>query len=191
MPPFTKLAGPVRNAAGSMVYAFKIGAANPAAWVAGIAVNAPPEQVLPTVLDPRFDPTRAALVDTGSKIPGRPPTAAVSGASITAHVAQYEPGHIAIALSGPSQPGAVLVVSENYYPGWTATSSTRTLPIARVNYNLIGVGLPAGTQHVDLAFHEPLYATGRLLTFIALIVAIMAASGGLILDRRREPSSVS
>jgi hypothetical protein len=189
--PFTKLAGPARNAGGSMVYAFKIAAANPAAWVAGVAVNAPPDQVLPTVLDPRFDPTRAALVDTGSKIPGGPPTAAVSGTSVTAHVAQYEPGHIGIALSGPSPDGAVLVVSENYYPGWTATASTKTLPISRVNYNLIGVGLPAGTQRVDLTFREPLYTMGKLLTFIALIVAIAAATGGLILDRRRAPSTVT
>jgi hypothetical protein len=115
----------------------------------------------------------------------------VSGTSVTAHVAQYEPGHIGIALSGPSPDGAVLVVSENYYPGWTATASTKTLPISRVNYNLIGVGLPAGTQRVDLTFREPLYTMGKLLTFIALIVAIAAATGGLILDRRRAPSTVT
>src|SRR5436190_2172087 len=77
LPPFTKLAGPVRNANGSMVYAFRMAAANPYASVANSAVKAEPQQVLPTVLDPRFDPRMAAIVDTGASIQGGSPTGLV------------------------------------------------------------------------------------------------------------------
>src|SRR5258708_14586460 len=58
--PFVKLAGPVRNANGSMVYAYRLPGDNPLAWVAGAAVSVPGEQGPPTVLNPRCDPARAA-----------------------------------------------------------------------------------------------------------------------------------
>ena len=192
MPPFMKLAGPVRNAAGSMVYAYRISAPNPIAWVAGGAVSAPVEQVLPTVLDPRFDPTRAALIDTGSSLPPRD-VARVAPTTLTARVSAYAPGRISIDLSAPATDGTVLVVSENYYPGWTARSQSSALPISRVNYNLIGVGLAAGTQHVDLTFVDPKYAPGKRITLIALVLAIGIIIAGLVVERRHsaavEPSA--
>jgi hypothetical protein len=50
--PFVRLAGPVRNAAGSMVYAYQIPRDNPAAWVTTSMVKAPEVQALATVVDP-------------------------------------------------------------------------------------------------------------------------------------------
>lgn len=188
-PPFTKLAGPVRNAAGSMVFAYRIGMANPFAWVAGGAVKAEPQQVLPTVLDPRFSPSLAAIVDTGSALPVKDPSQ-LKPATITAKTKSYEPGRIVIDLSAPATGGEVLVASENYYPGWTATSGTTSLPISRVNYNLIGVSLPPGTQHVELTFADPSYARGKAITLVALAVAALLLIAGVVMGRRRRPEAV-
>jgi hypothetical protein len=182
--PFVKLAGPVRNAGGSMVYAYRIPGDNPAAWVAGSAVSARPDQLLPTVLDPRFDATRAALIDTGASISTRDVTLAVP-ALVTARVSKYEPGHLSIDLSGPATDGSVLVVSENYFPGWKATSGTTALPTSRANYNLIGVGLTAGTRHVDLTFIDSAYVRGKRMTLVALLIAVGGLIAGLAIDRRR------
>jgi hypothetical protein len=190
LPAFAKLAGPVRNAAGSMVYSFRIPAPNPAAWVAGGAVSAPPDQVLPTVLDPRFDPMRAVLIDTGATIPTRS-VSAVTPATVSAHVARYEPGRISIDLSAPAPDGAVLVVSENYYPGWGATAGAAPLQTSRANYNLIGVGLTTGTRHVDLSFTDPSYGRGTLMTLVALLLAIVGLIGGLVIDRRHAAAPTS
>jgi uncharacterized membrane protein YfhO len=55
-----------------------------------------------------------------------------------------------------------------------------------VNYNLIGVSLTAGTKHVELSFADPAYPMGKLLTWIALLVAALACIGGLFLDRRAQ-----
>ena len=185
MSPFTKLAGPVRNAAGSMVYGYRISAQNPAAWVTGGAVGVPVEQALSIVLSPRFDPTRAAVIDTGSSLPPRE-IARVTPSTITARVSAYAPGRISVELSSPATEGAVLVVSENYYPGWTAWHDSAFLPISRVNYNLIGVGLTPGMRRVDLTFADPAYARGKLITFVALLLAIALIVGGLVIDRRRS-----
>jgi hypothetical protein len=188
LPPFAKLAGPVRNANGSMVFAYRMGAANPYAWIASAAVQASPEQVLPTVLDPRFDPNLAAIVDTGAFMKGGPATG-LAPARNMAIVRSYEPGKVTLELSQPAAAGNILVVSENYYPGWTRSLDSASEPVSRVNYNLIGVALRAGDRSVTLTFQDPGYARGKTITLIALTLAVILLVVGLVVDRRRtEPA---
>ncbi|HET9424678.1 MAG TPA: hypothetical protein VFO55_04840 [Gemmatimonadaceae bacterium] len=189
-PPFTKLAGPVRNANGSMVFAYRVGMPNPYAWVAGGAVKAQPEQVLPTILDPRFNPALAAIVDTGQSIPATDPGQLVPSAA-SARVTSYAPGKVSVELTQPATEGSVLVVSENYYPGWTATSGSVDLPLSRANYNLIGVSLPAGTRQVELSFADAAYARGRIVTFVALAVAALLLMAGIVMNRRARVEPVA
>jgi hypothetical protein len=189
-PPFTTLAGPARNANGSMVYAYRMGAPNPYAWVASRAVKADPAQVLPTVLDPRFDPRMAAIVDTGSTFEVGAATGLVASTN-AATVRSYEPGKVSIDLATPALAGSVLVLSENFYPGWTASAGTASLPVSRVNYNLIGVALQPGTQHVDVTFADPGYPRGKAITLAAVAVAVVLLMVGLVADRRRVEPAVA
>src|SRR5260370_3186932 len=69
--PFVKLAGPVRNANGSMVYAYRLPGDNPLAWVAGAPVSAPGGEGPPTGLKSPYDSARAALIRHGSRMPPR------------------------------------------------------------------------------------------------------------------------
>ena len=65
--PFTRLAGPVKSAAGSTVYAYKLAGDYPPAWVASAMIKAPQKpEALGTVLDPRFDQRTVAIVDTSA-----------------------------------------------------------------------------------------------------------------------------
>ena len=184
----TRVAGPVRNSAGSTTYLFKLPGDNPAAWVAPVIVKAPDDVVLATLSDPRLDDVRrAALFDTSAKVTARtdvrslPP---VLPESVT--VTRYEPGHITVRLGAPAPAGAALVVSENYYPGWRATSAGRELPIGRADYTLIGVELPAGATEVDLTFRSPTYERGKLVTLAALGTSLLLLAGGLLVGRRRR-----
>src|SRR5205814_1906649 len=87
---------------------------------------------------------------------------------LTARVTGYSPGHIVVDLSGPAPEGSVLVVSENFFPGWKATNGSVPLTTSRVNYNLIGVALRPGTKHVELSFADTAYGRGKFMTGIAL-----------------------
>jgi uncharacterized membrane protein YfhO len=89
-------------------------------------------------------------------------------------------------LAKPAPAGSVLVVSENYYPGWTATVDGKSAPVVRTDYSLIGVVLPAGATHVDLTFSSPAYKRGKALTLIALGLSIVAIAVGVAGDRRRR-----
>ena len=182
----TLVKGPVRNASGDTVYLFRFNAENPYSWVAPVAVKAPDDQVLATLLDPRFDSERAALFDSSANV-------AVSEAvqtlpaplAITASVRRYEPGKVEIDLSAPAPQGASLVVSENYYPGWRATVDGKPAPIGRADYTLIGVELPAGARSIELNFTSPSYQRGKVITWIAIAVGLLMLGAGLWRDRRR------
>jgi hypothetical protein len=184
LPAFTKLAGPVRNAAGSMIYAYKLPLQNRFAWVASAIVKAPQEQALATVLDARFEPTRVAIADTSARdIPGVQlqtlPAPAVSRVRVTS----YGPGAIDLSLDQPTTPGQALVVSENYFPGWRATVDGRSAPTGRMNYNLIGVALPQGASAVQLRFDDAAYEKGKRVTLIAIALAVLLWVAGVVIDR--------
>jgi hypothetical protein len=184
----TLMAGPVRDAAGSMVYAYRLPGDMSPAWVASAMVKASEEQALGTILDPRFDPKRVAIVDSSAKdvqtqtLQGLPEPAAAR-AKVTATTDQsYD-----VTIEPPAMAGSALVVSENYYPGWQATVDGKPTPVARMNFNLIGVPLPAGARTVHLRFEDSAYEKGKVLTLVALGLALLAWIVGGIVESRRRP----
>ena len=184
----TRVVGPVRNSAGSMAYLFELPGEHPAAWVAPVIVKASDDVVLATLSDARYDDVRrAALFDTSAKVTAKTnPRALPPVLPFGVKVTRYDPGHITVRLEEPAPAGSALVVSENYYPGWRATSAGRELAVGRANYVLIGVELPAGATDVDLTFHSATYERGKGITLGALGTGVLLALAGLLVDRRRR-----
>lgn len=183
----TRVAGPVRTAAGTTVYLFDLPGEQPFAWVAPLIVKAADPEVLATVLDPRFPVRSAALFAPDA------PVQAVANvqslpeeSSIRVTTTSYAPGDISLTLSEPAPAGSALVVSENYYPVWQAEVDGQPATAARVNYTLTGVELPAGARSVRLRFVSPAYETGKTTTIVALILAFAALAAGIVVDRRRR-----
>jgi hypothetical protein len=188
IPGLAHVVGPVRNAAGSMVHLYRFAEDAPLAWVASGIVKAPDEAVLGTVRDPRVDARvqrQVALFDTASAVRGQPANAALPAPSAAAvKVLSYAPGRISLELSEPAPAGSALVVSENFFPGWTATANGAAATVGRADYSLVGVELPAGATKVELAFRDPAYGKGKALTLAALLAAILLAGAGVVMDRR-------
>jgi uncharacterized membrane protein YfhO len=105
--------------------------------------------------------------------------------SITTTVRQYEPGNVKIDLSAPAPQGSSLVVSENYYPGWTAAVDGKPARIGRADFTMIGVELPAGARSVALNFTSPAYQKGKTITWIAIALGFLMLGAGVWRDRRR------
>lgn len=80
------------------------------------------------------------------------------------------------------------MVSENYYPGWTATVDGKPAVVGRADVSLIGVALPEGGRTIELAFVNEPYMTGRLVTRLAVFVALLLWAAGAIVQRRRSAS---
>ena len=184
--PFALLAGPTRSAAGSTVYAYKLPGDNPLAWVTSGMTKAPQNLAAATVLDPRFDQRTVAIVDTSAtSIQAGPIQTLPPAATIGVRVTNYAPGAIDLTLDAPSVAGQALVVSENYFPGWSATADGKPATVALMDYNLIGVALPAGTKNVSIRFIDAAYEKGKVVTWIALLLSIVLWIGGWLADRRR------
>ena len=181
----TRVVGPVTNAAGSIVYLFRLPGDNPVAWVTPVAVKAPDDQALATVRDPRFDPVRAAIFDTAARVPVDSNVRTLPAPlPLTVTATRYDPGHMTFRLSGPAPAKATLVVSENFYPGWAATVDGRPTPTARADYTLIGVPLPEGALSVDLVFRDPALPRGTWITCVALLVSLIWLGVAPARDRR-------
>ncbi len=181
----TLLAGPVKNSAGSTVYLYRLPGDNPYAWVAAANAKAPDPEIAQAVLDPRFDPMRLAVYSDTTTLAITPPATLPAPLTISTTTTNYRPGHATIALSAPAPANASLVVSENYYPGWTATVNGAAQPVYRANYNLIGIPLPSGAQTVELSFHDAGVTNGKRITIVAVLTALLALGYGVVMDRRR------
>jgi membrane protein YfhO len=183
---FIRRVGPVRNAAGNEVWLFELDEPNPAAWVAPLITEAPPDAIRTTVMDPSFDVRRAALFDSSAAVQGSPVAVAPEPLSTRVRVSYPSPREIHVDLDGPAPEGSALIVSENWYPGWRALVDGRPATVARADYTLMGIPLSAGARRVELSFADPVYARGRIVTIVGLLITSALIAGGLVVERRRR-----
>lgn len=185
-----RVAGPVRNAFGTMAYLYQLPGEHPPAWVAPLAVKLDDATARATLLDPRFDVRRVAIFDTAAAVATKPVnTPMPEPLNITASVTTFEPGRIDVQLDAPAPEGSTLLVSENFYPGWTATVDGASAPIGRADFVLTGVQLPAGAREIQLRFDSAPYHQGKLITIVALAIAAIVLGAGAAYDRRRAMTS--
>lgn len=186
IPGYTKLLGPVTDSEGTPLYLFSVPGDNPPAWVAPVIVKAPGDAVFATVLDQRFDPATAALFDTSANVRAVDVKQSPAPLAMSAQVTRYDPGHITVRLSEPAPAGSALIVSENYYPGWHATVDGKEAAIGRADFTLIGVELPAGARDIELVYSSATFERGKLITTVALLIAVLAVIAGALAERRQR-----
>jgi hypothetical protein len=185
--PIAKLVGPVQDAGGNAVYLYKLPGENPLAWLAPVFVKAPEDQIFAAVLNPQFDATRVAVLDINSRIQAQQITAPPPPLPTPVRTTSYAPGVIELQIDSSPPAGSALVVSENYFSGWTATVDGRPAPTDRVDYNLIGVQLPANANRVELRFNDPAYQRGKVVTLLAIAVSLALLIFGVVAERRKQP----
>ena len=83
-----------------------------------------------------------------------------------------------------SQKGGVVVLSEIYYPGWTCTVDGEPTGIARANYVLRAIKVPAGEHEVVMSFDPQTVHITETIAYASLaVLALMLV--GLIVVRVR------
>ena len=87
-----------------------------------------------------------------------------------------------------SQQGGVVVFSEIYYPGWTCTIDGQPTDIARANYVLRAIKVPAGEHEVIMTFDPQTVHVTEAIAYGALIVLalMLIALLGLSFYRKRQ-----
>jgi hypothetical protein len=180
------VAGPVTSYEGQPTYIYRFAGALPYAFLVPEAVKVPDAQVLPTLLDPRFDPRTILLVPQDAAA-GQAAVAAVP-APIDVAVQATEPaaGHLRLALATPAPKAAYVFVAENWYPSWTATVDGKAAPVLRAQHSMMAVPVPAGATNVDLRFVAAEYPMAKAISLGAIVAVLVVAGLAVVANRRRD-----
>ena len=132
-------------------------------------------QVVDNILNSDVDYSTTAVVE-GKDLP------TLSGLTPGASVRMGESGPDVMRFEVETEKPALLVISSNYYPGWTAEVNGKSAPIYRTNFVSTGVLVPQGRSEVVLSFVTPGFRHGLVFT----IIFVMISLGGMIFIRWTE-----
>ena len=99
----------------------------------------------------------------------------------------YEPNLLKYTVS--SQTGGVLVFSEIFYPGWTATIDGQPAELGRVNYVLRALHVGAGKHQVELAFFPQTVKTTETIAYVSLALMLLLVLAAMALGLRKRKTT--
>ena len=97
---------------------------------------------------------------------------------------KYEPNSLTYTIN--SAKGGVVVFSEIYYPGWTASIDGQPAELGRVNYILRALNVKAGKHEVVLEFHPSSISTTETIAYVALVVLLLAICAALFIEWKKQ-----
>ncbi len=80
----------------------------------------------------------------------------------------------------------VLVFSEIYYPGWTATVDGQPVELGRVNYILRAINIKPGTHEVVLDFHPTSIRKTETVAYVSYGVLVLLIALGFFFEWRKR-----
>jgi hypothetical protein len=136
-----------------------------------------------------FDPQSTAIVQSAYK-----PAASLSPAWDSAAVIRlvaYDNDALSYETNAAAPQFAVF--SEVFYDrGWKAFIDDKEVPIAKTNYVLRGLSVPAGKHVIRFTFEPQSYILGsRITLFSQLIVLLLLAAGAFMAYRRTRASKAA
>jgi Bacterial membrane protein YfhO len=151
----------------------------PRVWVASEQrVVGDSERALRAVGDPDWDPRRVAVLE-------EPVPNLEGGSGGDAWLVEYEPERVVVDVV--SRGHGLLVLSDLFYPGWTARVDGREVDVERADYLLRGVPLPDGRHRVEFRYEPLSWRIGWILSLVALLalLALVALATAGVRARRR------
>lgn len=85
-----------------------------------------------------------------------------------------------------SDKGGVVVFSEVYYPGWTATVDGSATDVARANYVLRAINVPAGKHEVVFSFNPESVHTTEAIAYVALAALALLVVVAVVMNLRKK-----
>ncbi|MBN1660597.1 MAG: YfhO family protein [Anaerolineae bacterium] len=130
------------------------------------------EAALALLRDPAFDPAREVVftAESGTERIAEPGT--VESTTSTARVVSYQAEEVRVEAE-MSAPG-YLVLTDTYYPGWTATVDGQPAPILKADLYFRAVPLDAGSHEVVFLYEPHAMRLGALISLIATGVWLVA-----------------
>ena len=110
--------------------------------------------------------------------------AAVQDSTSNVTLTAYEPNQLTYQVK--SAQGGVLVFSEIYYPGWTATVDGQETEVGRVNYVLRALHIAPGEHQVVLSFFPKTVNTTETIAYVAMGILLLLVIGVVVIQFRNR-----
>ena len=139
------------------------------------------EQTLSAITGSNFDWSQIAILTT--ELPSDQRRQMVdfpseSQAKVT--ISNYTPQQVDITVDTPA--AGMLILADNYYPGWRATLDGELITIYKANHTLRAVFVPEGEHSIQFLFRPRI-----LQAALVISLTILALAGAIIwLDHRRN-----
>ena len=116
-------------------------------------------------------PTETAVVDVKFKEQLKGVTEGYKDSLSTIQLTSYEPNRLVYKASTPKD--GVVVFSEIYYPGWQATIDGQPVDIARADYVLRVMNIPAGEHTIEMWFDPQSIHVTESIAYAALALLLI------------------
>lgn len=133
----------------------------------------------------KIDVSHEAVADKKFEAVLRQTAANDSTASVV--LTKYEPNNMTYTVN--SAKGGVVVFSEVYYPGWSATIDGQPAELGRVNYILRALNVKAGKHEVVLDFHPSSISITETIAYTALAVLLLAICAALFVEWKKRKAA--
>ena len=137
----------------------------------------------------QVDPLTVAIVDNQFKAALKDATLCPDAQDNTIELTTYEPNRLVYEVEAATD--GVVVFSEVYYPGWQATIDGQSAPIARADYILRAMYVPAGKHTIEMRFDPPSIHATETIAYIALGIFFLGVVWYIVLYVRRRRQGIA
>jgi hypothetical protein len=127
--------------------------------------------------NPAFDPLKFVTISQTLPLPD--PGSAATAADINSSAAITSTGPNSLTVQTQAPAPSVLVVSQTYYPGWSAMVDGKQSDILQADITLTGVSVPAGAHKVSLVFQPRSFRIGLGVTVLTTMILLAMIIGEL------------
>ena len=152
----------------------------PRARLVGEALVVEEARVLDVILDPDgYDPATQAVMS-------EPPPLELGGPGIESSVEWVEQTPNRLVLNVESSGAGLVVIADNWFPGWKAYVDGVESPVLRVDHTLRAVPTQGGRHHVELRYESGMLRGSLAVSIVCgLLLALVAAT-----SLRRRPGRI-
>ena len=136
------------------------------------------------VADKKFEGSLTPALPKGKGATSADGDSVASQNNIT--MTKYAPNQLTYSVDAKT--GGVVVFSEIYYPGWTATIDGQPVEIGRVNYVLRAISVPAGKHSVVLSFFPKSIEVTDTIAYIAFALLLFIIVAAIWISRKPTKS---
>ncbi len=119
------------------------------------------QKIIDIMLDKNFDLRKNAVVEKDPHFKQR------ENSKSTASVINYQPNKIDIETN--SNNNSLLILTDNYYPGWKAKVNGKEVEVLRADYTFRAISVPKGKNKIEFYYIPDSFKWGIILAFISIV----------------------